>query len=907
MRIALTALALATLLGCGGATVPVQAPSARVEIENDPQPTGRLPESATPTHYTLALQIVPSEERFSGEVSIDVELTALRDVIWLHGEEMNVTHVHASRDGQPDVAATFERVDEDGLARVRLATPMSPGALTLHVAYDAPFNRTLHGLYRADAGGEAYAFTQFESIAARLAFPCFDEPAFKTPFDVTLTVRSEHVAIANTRVVEETALPGGLKRLRFATTEKLPTYLIAFAVGNLDVVEAPAIAPTAVREHPLPFRGVAVHGRGGDLAYALEHTPRYVEELERYFGIAYPYDKLDIIAVPDFAAGAMENAGAITFRETLLLVDPRTASEDQRRYFAYTMAHELAHQWFGNLVTMPWWDDIWLNEAFATWMQYRIIDRTNPEYAPSLSFRERAFNVMGADSLENARQIRQPIESTHDILNAFDGITYTKGGAVIAMFERYVGEGTFQRGIHAYLEEHRFGSATATDFLSAITSMAGRDVATPFSTFLNQPGVPLVSVELSCTPESRRIVARQTRYLPMGSTASAAEAWQIPFCVRYETGREPHEACALLNHAEEHLSLPESDCPTFIVPNADGAGYYRTEMTSADLRNLREHGWSHLRPSEKLALVDSVRSSFVANRLSARDYLDSLQTFAHDDTRQVAVVPMGTLASIRDWMDDDAARARVEAFGQRLYRPLYDRLGWQHQRRDSNETRSLRADVVRFMALTARLPAARRDAMQRGRAILRSLQSHGADADASHTETELVDVALAVMIEDGDVATWQALREVLNDTTDAIVRGRILGALARGRSDETSDLALGLTLDPALRVNEALWPLGTQTGVRETRERAWAWLEAHFDAIVERVSRVGASSLPWYAGGFCDEDHAAHVESFLSSRIESLSGGPRNLRAALEGIRLCAVRKTAQLPDIEAYFSALRP
>lgn len=894
--------------GCGGTSVPVAVPTPRrPAIENDPQPTARLPESVTPTHYNLAIKIVPSEDRFSGEVSIDVELSAVRDLIWLHGEDMNVTHVHASREGQPDVAATFERADDNGLARVQLASPMTAGPLTLHFTYDAPFNRTLHGLYRADAAGEAYAFTQFESIAARLAFPCFDEPAFKTPFDVTLTVRNEHVAIANTRVLEETPLEGGFKRLRFATTEKLPTYLVAFAVGNLDVVEAPAIAPTAVRERPLPFRGVAVHGRGADLAYALEHTPRYVEELERYFGIAYPYDKLDIIAVPDFAAGAMENAGAITFRETLLLLDPDTASEEQRRYFAYTMAHELAHQWFGNLVTMPWWDDIWLNEAFATWMQYRVIERTNPEYVPGLSFRERAFNVMGSDSLGSARQIRQPIESTHDILNAFDGITYTKGGAVIAMFERYVGEGTFQRGIHAYLEEHRFGSATATDFLSAITNMSGRDVATPFATFLNQPGVPLVSVELQCTPESRRIVARQTRFLPMGSAANPNASWQIPFCVRYETGREPHEACALLNHAEEHLSLPEEQCPTFIVPNADGAGYYRTEMTSTDLRNLRERGWSRLRPSEKLSIVDSLRAGFAANRVTARDYFDTIQTFARDETRQVAVAPMGTLAGMREWMPEDAARGRVEALGQRMYRPLYDRLGWQHQRRDTSETRILRADVVRFMALTARYPAARREALQRGRAILRSLQSHGEDADSSRTEAELVDVALAVLVEEGDVATWQGLRAVLNDTTDAVVRGRIIGALSRGRSAELSDLALAMTIDPALRVNEALWPLGGQTSLLETRERAWAWIEANFDAIVARVSSVGASSLPWYAGAFCDEEHAARVEAFLAPRIDQLSGGPRNMRAALEGIRLCAVRKTAQLPDIQAYFAALRP
>lgn len=897
---------LSFFAACGATPPATPAVVAAPPPVGEPAPAGRLPSAIHPTHYDLRLHILPDQERFEGEVAIDIETTTRRDLIWVHAAAMNVSHVHVSREGQADIAARFEGGGNDGVSAVHLSEAIEPGPATLHFVYDAPFDHSLRGLYRVDSGGESYAFTQFESISARLAFPCFDEPAFKTPFDVTLFVKSEHTAVSNTRVLEETPMAGGLKRVRFATTEPLPTYLVAFAVGNLDVVNAPAIPPSGVRTRPIPFRGVAVHGRGGDLAYALEHTPAIVQELERYFGIEYPYDKLDIIAVPDFAAGAMENAGAITFREPLLLVDRATASEDQYRGVNSVVAHELAHQWFGNLVTMPWWDDIWLNEAFATWMASHTMNNLHPEYAEQLSFRRRSFEVMGSDSLPSARQIRQPIESNHDILNAFDGITYSKGGAVIAMFERFVGEGTFQRGIHAYLEAHRFGSATSEDFLHTISEVSGRDITEPFRTFLNQPGVPLVSVELSCEPDSRRIIARQSRYMPVGATAPGAQLWQIPFCVHYEVNHEPHDACAMLNHEEEHLSIPEATCPSWIMPNTGAMGYYRFAMTSTDLRNLRERGWSHLSPPERLAVVDSLRAGFGANTVAPADLFNTFSVLVADSTREVVTAPMGVLYGVREWMADEAGRNRVEAFARRLYTAQYNRLGWETGRRDDSQTQLLRSSVISFMAINARLPAARREALRRGRAILASLQNPPTP-DATHTPTELISVALQVLVEEGDVEVWEALLALFKASDDAITRGRILSALSSTRDPALSDRALALTLDPALRVNEALSPLSGQIGQLETRDRAWAWMQAHLEEIVGRVSATGASYLPWYASSFCDEEHAAQVEGFFASRIEGISGGPRNLRGALENIRICAAKKTALIERVNAFFQAQHP
>ncbi|HYR96432.1 MAG TPA: M1 family metallopeptidase, partial [Candidatus Binatus sp.] len=475
------------LAACGGGPPEPSrgpAPPPAEPAEDAVVPLGRLPADVRPLRYRLDLQIMPAGERSSGESAIDVQLDRARSVIWMHGRELDVTDAVVERADGPAVRAKWEQADPEGVVELRLEKPVGPGKMTLRFAWSAPFEKTVLGLYRLEAGGEPYAFTQFEPILARRAFPCFDEPAFKTPFDVTLTVGGSDVAVANAPLLETEPRPDGTKRFRFATTPPLPTYLVAFAVGPLDVVDGPPLAPNAVRPRPVPFRGVTARGQENRLAYAFAHTGRMVEALETYFGIPYPYEKLDVIAVPDFGPNGMENAAAITFRESAILLDGASAPEDQRRGFAYIMAHELAHQWFGDLVTMAWWDDVWLNEAFATWMGTRIVRTVHPEYEADLGLLQAVLGAMDTDGLVSARRIRQPIQSLHDIPNAFDAITYSKGAGVLGMFERWIGEEAFQRGIQAYVGGHRFGTATADDLLQALSDASHRDVGTPFRTFL---------------------------------------------------------------------------------------------------------------------------------------------------------------------------------------------------------------------------------------------------------------------------------------------------------------------------------------------------------------------------------------------------------------------------------------
>jgi cytosol alanyl aminopeptidase len=499
-NVLLLALTLTALTACDSspdATVP-EPPTEVVPA----MPTGQLGDAVVPAHYRLDLTILPDRETFSGRVEIDVDIRDPSPVIWLHGNRIDVREAWLSADGVRFEAA-YQQVDPTGIARLSLGAAPPAGAATLVFVYEAPFDQALEGLYRVREGDDDYAFTQFQATSARLAFPGFDEPAFKTPFDIALTVREEHIALATTPEIGAEPAGEGLVRRTYATTRPLPTYLIAFAVGPLDKVDYGELPPNEIRARPLPLRGFAARGKGHLLDYALANTQGILEVQERYFGSPFPYEKLDIVAVPDFAAGAMENVGLITYREQLLLLDDNAAMS-QRRAYASVHAHELAHQWVGNLVTPRWWDDIWLNESFATWMGNKTVHAWRSDFGYGNASFLGALGVMHADALTSARQIREPIRSNHDIATAFDGITYRKGGGVLEMFESWLGEERFRAGVRLHMERFADSVADANDFMTSLAEGSGDDeVVAAFRSFLEQPGVPLVTATVSCDDGAR--------------------------------------------------------------------------------------------------------------------------------------------------------------------------------------------------------------------------------------------------------------------------------------------------------------------------------------------------------------------------------------------------------------------
>ena len=866
--------------------------------DHEPVPIVRLPADVRPTAESLELKIVASDERFSGTAEISLQVDRARRVLWLHGRGLHVTRATITPEGGAAVDAAWEQRHESGIASLTLARAIPAGRAKVRIEYDAPLSSSLKGLYRAKQAGEAYVFTQFEAIAARTAFPCFDEPSFKIPFTLAIVVPTAHVAVANTKEAAPPTVDGASKRYTFAPTLPIPSYLVAFATGPLDIVPVADVAPNAVRKRPLALRGVSAKGRGPEMAYALSHTGEILTKLEEYFGIEYPYDKLDILAVPD-KEGAMENPGAVTFREWLVLMNAQ-APIGQRRAFAGVMAHELAHMWFGDLVTMAWWDDTWLNESFATWMGHKAADLWDPKLKMDESLLGGVQGAMGADGLVSARAIRQPIASTHDIENAFDTITYQKGGGVLSMFERWLGPDVVRKGVHDYLEAHRFASATADDFLGALSTAAGKDVKAPFKTFLDQAGVPFVEVEVKCGGDTK-LHAKQSRFFPIGSTGDATRTWQIPICARFKVGKETKEACGLLADREGDISLGTTTCPDWVFPNASAAGYFRFLLAPADLAKLRTSGLADLTTRERIAFGNSMRAAYNRATVPFADALAATAPLANDASPQVAGEPMHFVSAAREWFWGDAAlRGNVEAYGRALYAKAYRRLGWTPAKGEDDDAMRLRQSVISFLAFTARDAGVRAEAKKRGLAFLGA----GDNAHRDAVDANLSGIAVAVAGEEADAKLFDAMVAQLGATKDEELRGKLLWAIGSARDATLAARAREMALDPALRVNEVMTTLRAQLDSPLTRDVAWQWITSHYDALVARISaHHGGARLIGAAGYFCDEARATEIEAFFAKKVDGIEGGPRVLAGTLESIRLCVARRKAHEESARAVFA----
>jgi alanyl aminopeptidase len=828
-----------------------------------------------------------------------VQLDRSRREIWLHGRALHVTAASVRAGDAPPLAATWQEQPADGFARLTLPHAIGPGAATIEISYDAPFNDRLVGLYKAPEAGVDYAFTQFEAIDARWAFPCFDEPVFKTPFDVTLTVPAADVAVSNTKIIEETRAADGKKRVRFATTRPLPTYLVAFAVGPFDVVEHAPLPPNAVRKRPLPFRGLAPRGRGKELHVALDAAAGLLVEEERYFGIEYPYDKLDHIAVPDFAYGAMENAGAITYREEDLLYTEGTSPFTHRRRMFDTIAHEMAHQWFGDLVTLRWWTDAWLNESFATWMAARTVDAWNPAEKVRMAVQDRANNVMSIDALAAARAIRQPVHKTEDIWNQFDGLTYQKGAAVLAMFERWMGEDKFRRGVSDYLRAHAFGGGSTDDLLRSYSTAAGRDVAPAFTTFIEQPGVPLVEATPQCEGGKPSLALRQSRYLPLGSTAEHSQRWRIPVCVRAGAGTTTHESCTLLEGETTTMPL-EGACPEWVMPNAGGAGYYRWSLPAKDLAALAQK-WSQLSDRERLSFADNVRAAMASGALSAADGLRALSPAARDVDPRVAAQPARALMEAMHWLVAEGQRPAVGAYFTTLYKPVLAHLGWTPKKDEDADTRALRAQILDAMALYVRDAAVRKQALARGRALfdVKSGAWHFGAVDADLRET-----ALGVLVQEAGAPAFDALVAALDKTHEASLRGQIIGALFKATDEPLYARALAFMLSDHIRRGERIMALFDATDLWVNEPRALAWLPAHLDALAAGMPETSASYLPMAFRGAADAATAETVRAVFAPRIDKIPSIKRIVEQTTESINLHAAYVAKQRPSATSFFAA---
>jgi aminopeptidase N len=853
-------------------------------------PVGPLPRDVIPTHYRLSLTIDPTKEDFSGETTIEVTVQRATRVIWLHGMGLKVAAVSLVS-GTRNIGAHYEEVDHDfGVARITTDAEVPAGKATLHFQYSAPFQTTGQGLYHTKIASDWYAFTQFEAIDARRAFPGFDEPGFKTPFDLTLTAPASDRVVTNTPEVRAVRLKDHLVRHEFATTRPLPTYLLAFVAGPVDIVDLPPIPPNAARSTPLPLRIVAAKGQGPRTAFAGREAPKLLSALEAYFGIPFPYPKLDLIASP-LEGGAMENAGAIIFDEGLLLFGDRPTPREQAT-FGGVAAHEMAHQWFGDLVTPAWWDDIWLNESFAEWMGVKISNAWRPDLGIGADQMSQTLAAMDTDALRAGRQIHQPIQSNAQISGGFDNITYEKGAGVLGMIESYLGEERFQTGVRLHLQRHAYGVATTSEFFAAMAEGSGDPgVIDAFRSFVDQAGVPLVTV--TAAPDGRSLNLAQSRYRPLGSEGSDSELWKIPVCVDVIGAAHVSKTCTLLTTRTGTLVLGAEATGAVIHPNADGAGYYRFAVDAGTFKGLLA-AVPKLPPREALSFTDSAGAAFDAGKLSFADLVAAAGVLAKYPDRTASLHLGYKLVFIHDRMASPDERAALEKKIVAIYKPRLQSLGFDpsagHYASDPSEQQLLRGQLIRMVALAGRDAEVRHVLSQ---AAERSLD------DPKALDPGIRSTAWGVGVQELGKPFADRIEPLVFTTTDPHVRSDAVAGLADAETSPVADQARALVLDKRADLQTTARVLFIQMNDPVTRQATWNWVDTNQEAVLARVPAMFQFFLAQLGDPFCSKAERAQFDAVLGERLSKVSGGELQVGRTRETIDDCAALKEKVAPELK--------
>jgi alanyl aminopeptidase len=871
---------LALLATCSLATA-VAAPNA------DP-PKLRVSDNVQPVRYAVDLTVVPDRDTFRGAVDINIDIRSATPVIWLNASDLEIQD--ASFRAESGVSSKAEMLPGGkDFAGFSFDHPVS-GHGVLHISYQGKIGRNSSaGLFQMKEADRWYVYSQFEPTDARRAFPCFDEPSFKVPWQLTLHVRKDDVALANTPELSQAVEPDGMKAVKFKESKPLPSYLVALAVGHFDVVDAGKVGKT-------PLRVITPSGKGANAKYAVEAIPQLLKLLEDYFGIPYPYEKLDSIAMP-ISNFAMENAGLITYGETTLLAKPEEDTINRQRGCAIVTAHEMAHQWFGDLVTTAWWDDIWLNEAFATWMENKIVSEWKPEWHIDVTVVNDRLFAMREDSLVATRKIRQPIESNNDIANAFDGITYQKGAAVIQMFETWIGQDKFRKGIQIYLKQHAWGIATARDFEAGISSAAGHDIAPAFDSFLNQAGVPEISVALDCTAKPM-LELSQKRLLPIGSQGSLQQSWQIPVCVAYESDGVTHHQCELLSDPRSRMVLASAkSCPVWMEPNDGEGGYYQVNYRNGLLDKVMAGQGSHLSLAERVGVLGNVESLVNSGDLSPRVALALVPEFSQDPNRQIVSAVAGIAGVLKGNTVPDELRQKGAAFVRQVFSNRAVELGWIGNPGETQDTRLLRQQLLPFVAGVGE----HKELIAQADRLARKWLS-----DRSAIPPDMISPVLHVAAEFGNRDLFDRLHEAAVKEKNQHQRERLINALGAFRDPEIARTAMALVLTKEFDPRESFFSLlFGPLGYPETRELPFQFVQQNIDKLLTLVPReVGedyAAFFPFAGGGFCDASHRAGVQTFFEDRVKAFTGGPRNLAQVLEQIDLCIARRQALGPELAAF------
>ncbi|MGQ0848082.1 MAG: M1 family metallopeptidase [Actinomycetota bacterium] len=822
----------------------------------------RLPRSVVPHRYEITLEPDLAGASFAGRETVHVEVTEPVTELILNAHEIEIksARLHSAErtlDGKPELITADQR------ARISFDRVVEPGDWQLELEFSGGLNDQLVGFYKStftdlDGVEQAIATTQFEATDARRAFPCWDEPDMKAVFSITLVVPDDLLAVSNSPEIERKPAGPGKVAVTFADTMKMSTYLVAFVVGPFEATD-----PADV--DGVPVRIIAPRGKLGLGTFAMECAQFALRYLRDYYGIPYPGLKVDHIAIPDFAFGAMENLGCITYRETALLVDPETASQSELLRVLDVIGHELAHMWFGDLVTMRWWDGIWLNEAFASFMEYKSTDAMRPEWKRWLSFAavERPW-ALRVDSLQNTRPVEYEVGSPDEANEMFDALTYGKGSSVLRMIEQFIGEESFRQGVGTYLRRHAYQNTVTADLWTGLDGASGQPVGQIMDSWILQRGYPLL--EAARSPQGLRLTQR--RYLTTPDESDQT-LWQIPVQVRIASTSGLFEHKALLTESESSVEVGSFD---LAVANAGGHGFYRVlyapELADALIRNL-----SNLEDLERYVLIDDAWAFVESGEMSAPDFMKLAEAYQGESEPDIWAAVLRGAAAISHHLVEDQYRFDFAGWVGSLIGPAFAKLGWEPLGGESDLVRRLRGQMIGALGRLADDP----ETISRCRELVELALD-----DPRSMDPEIARAALFVTASHGEESNYRRFFDMYGKTTAPHEQQRLLQALAAFDHPDLAVETVVASLDGRIRTQDSAWVIGATLGNRVHGARAWEQVRRSWDTFVKlptmtqrrMIEGLPALSRPEVATeieGFFAETRLPHAVKTVAQSLERLA------------------------------------
>ncbi|MDP3963995.1 MAG: M1 family metallopeptidase [bacterium] len=852
----------------------------------------RLPPHVRPLHYAITLE--PDLERFvfSGKIAVEITISEPTDRITLHAVDLTILEAYVDRGGRRSQATWKQEAGREELS-LEFPRKLSEGSAVLRMTFEGALNDRMHGFYRSryeqpKGTSRFMAATQFEATDARRCFPCWDEPNIPATFEMTLIVPEALEAVSNMPPETIEAVPGGKKSVRFARTPVMSTYLVACIAGELEWIEAKTKRGVAVRVITTP--GKKEQGR-----FALQAAVNIVEYFDDYFAIPYPLPKLDLIALPDFAAGAMENWGAVTFRETALLIDPEQSAASARQRVAVVVAHEIAHQWFGNLVTMDWWTHLWLNEGFATFIEFMAVQHLFPEWEIWTQFIADTYApALRDDATRSTHAIEIEVKNPSEISQIFDAISYSKGAAILRMIETYLTPSVFQKGLRKYLKRHQYANASTQDLWRALEEASGKPVGAIMDTWTKQAGYPLISVQHIAGDE---YAIRQERFIenpwPLGAN-EAAQTWKIPIPIGVTAsgGREissflieQKEAIATLSHTHGWIKL-----------NAHQVAYLRVNYTPQQWGAIREA----IRKGEvgiidRFGIVSDIAALVDAGKFSSTQLLTMLEAFREETHYIVWTEIIGILGRLRMRLDEGPATEALNAWARQLIKPAAERLGWDRRAEEAHTETLLRSMLLSALGIYENRPTIDE--------AKRRLNRHLASEQALDPNIRFPVYAMAAR--EGDAKLFDLLIDRYRAEALHEEKIRYLRALAEFRDPELGARMLDFSLSADVRSQDTMFVLAQAGSNPRERDRVWKFFKTHWGAFDERYGEGGLKLMgriiEAVAGHFADEAHAGDIEQFFAEH--PAPSASRSIEKVLEHIRVAAAWRARDGKAVEEWLA----